>query len=242
MATVRGTNKLSTSLFLSSMALIQVIITLILLGSTRRSSKRQKVQAGRHKEVNGSNTLDQLWDQGRLETVGNGKRVKAESGTLSFAPDDAQSVVSHSVPDTNPSGQIVAGAFPSQSRSSHNSKLYSKTVTVVAKEIEEDIDWKLLDKYERSGSLKYPDDGVKLEDLYEPEYDILPKQEFDEVVHIPRGQVCCMINDVNNGIHPNSVAAKYDVSALVLVRMLARFAQMKIFETTPTGETPELFD
>lgn len=118
-------------------------------------------------------------------------------------------------------------------------------VRVVAKETEDDVDWNLLQVYEElmaKAKEEIQDNRIMPVDLYASEADIGPKSPFVEEVEAPRGQVCCMINDINNSIHPNVVAAKYGVSVLVLIRILARFAQLKVLETTPQGELPELFD
>ena len=119
-----------------------------------------------------------------------------------------------------------------------------ESVTVVAKHVEEGIGWGLLNKHERL--MAQAEEGIeanriKRADLYNNEADI-GSGTFVEEVKTPRGQVCCTINDINNNIHPNAVAAKYGVSVLVLIPTVARFAQLEVVETTPEGELPELFD
>ena len=96
------------------------------------------------------------------------------------------------------------------------------TIAVPVEEIEDDIDWGLWNRRATKNS-------------------VLQGRTVEEIDMV-RGEVCCMINDVNNGIHPNVVAAKYSVSVLVLIRLVARFAHLKVIETTARGEIPELFD
>ena len=125
-------------------------------------------------------------------------------------------------------------------------------IAVNAKEFEEDIEWPSLEKYEedrRKALLReQASETGDFEAGFVQELDTVLSQANDveepfvEVAERSRGLVCCMVNDINNGIHPNAVATKYSVSGLVLVRMLARFAQLKVFEITPEAEIPELLD
>ncbi|KAJ9605837.1 hypothetical protein H2200_009686 [Cladophialophora chaetospira] len=204
-----------------------------------KSPKSQKVRRRPGVGVNGSNTIIQLWELQRLEIARNDEPSKDKGDSLSRIPDSVPQIVSNSPADSDPSSQTVSGSLPRNVKMLPDSTQSFDIVTVVAKEIEDDIDWKLLDKHER---LKSRGRSGKLKNLYDQRTDVDPEGQFVEVVDIPRGQVCCMINDINNGIHTNVVATKYGVSALVLVQTMARFAQLKILEATPPGETPELFD